>query len=330
MAFQFQSIAALSPLMSETYALSLADIGLLIGFGETWAGLVAGRLVAGVGGVVINVVMTKMVVDWFTGHEISTALAIFINSWPAGIALALLILPGLASVGGLAIASSAVLTLITVSLTLFLLFYRSPAAVTATAGQVKPSKFPTLAIFLSGAVWALYNAALAMVFSFGPSILSQRGLSLTSASFATSLFMIVLAIAIPIGGVIADRTGKQDAVVHLSLVSFVVLMPLVLFVPVATVTAIFLVAGFLFGLGAGPIIAMPSSVLPDEAKSFAMGVYFTIYYLWMMAAPSLAGALADSTGNVGLIFVFGAAMAALAMVAQTSFRATATALVRRA
>ena len=121
MGFQFQSIGALSPLIGESYALSLANIGFLIGlylapgvvvaipggaiagrFGDkrivglsmglmflgsvliawapTWGLLVTGRLLAGVGGVALNVVMTKMVIDWFVGREISTAMSIFINS----------------------------------------------------------------------------------------------------------------------------------------------------------------------------------------------------------------------------------------------------------
>ncbi len=109
MAFQFQSVAALSPLIAEDYALSLADIGLLIGlylapgvivaipggaiaarfgdkrvvclsmvlmliggalvsWGPNWEWLIAGRLLSGAGGVIINIVMTKMLVDWFVGR----------------------------------------------------------------------------------------------------------------------------------------------------------------------------------------------------------------------------------------------------------------------
>ena len=37
--------------------------------------------------------MTKMVTDWFAGKEIATAMAIFVNSWPAGVAVSLLALP---------------------------------------------------------------------------------------------------------------------------------------------------------------------------------------------------------------------------------------------
>lgn len=68
--------------------------GTLMALGDSWEAQVAGRLVAGTGGVVLNVLMSKMVQDWFAGREIATAMGIFVNSWPIGIAAALVILPG--------------------------------------------------------------------------------------------------------------------------------------------------------------------------------------------------------------------------------------------
>src|SRR5207244_11865216 len=46
-----------------------------------------GRLLSGMGAVAINVVMTRMVTDWFAGREIITAMSIFVASWPLGLAL---------------------------------------------------------------------------------------------------------------------------------------------------------------------------------------------------------------------------------------------------
>ena len=135
MAFQFQSVPAVAPLLQTQFGVGLAEIGFLIGLFFTpgvalalpggaigqWLGdrrtvlaaLAAdarrqlrdgvrrkpgtgrspGRLMAGTGGVLLNVQMTKMVADWFAGKEIATAMAIFVNSWPAGVALSLLTLP---------------------------------------------------------------------------------------------------------------------------------------------------------------------------------------------------------------------------------------------
>src|SRR5258708_38166427 len=142
MAFQFQSVAAVAPLLSREFGVSLADIGVLIGlyfapgvalalpggaigqrFGDkttvlgalllmligglamalsnSWAVQIAGRLVAGAGGVLLNVQMTKMVADWFAGKAIATAMAIFVNSWPARAARSPLTLPSIGTGYGL-------------------------------------------------------------------------------------------------------------------------------------------------------------------------------------------------------------------------------------
>src|SRR5688572_6127990 len=106
MAFQFQSVAVVAPLLGRDLGLGSADLGLLIGlylapgialalpggaigqrFGDrqvvlaglglmvvgglvmalipSWGAQVAGRLLSGVGGVLLNVLMSKMVTDWF-------------------------------------------------------------------------------------------------------------------------------------------------------------------------------------------------------------------------------------------------------------------------
>ena len=167
MAFQFQSVAAVAPLLGGKFGVGLADIGLLIGlyftpgialslpggaigqkFGDkstvlaalvlmligqiamvlsdSWGWQIAGRLVAGAGGVLLNVQMTKMVTDWFAGREIATAMAVFVNSWPAGIALSLLILPTIGINNGVAAVYLAVAALIGFGIVLLLAFYRAP------------------------------------------------------------------------------------------------------------------------------------------------------------------------------------------------------------
>jgi MFS family permease len=360
MGFQFQSIGALSPLLVDSYGLSLADIGFLIGlylapgvvvaipggaiagrFGDkrivglsmglmflgsvliawapTWGLLVTGRLLAGVGGVALNVVMTKMVIDWFVGREISTAMSIFINSWPLGIALALFALPIISANGGLQLAWITVLASITVALITFVLIYQPADTATEAVTEVKITSFPVYPLLLAGTAWALSNAALAMVFSFGPALLTERGLGLTTASALISAFMLCLAIAIPIGGVLADRSGKRDAVIMFGLSSFVVLAPVIMYAPIAIVPAAVLIFGFLSGLCFGPIVGMPATILPPQSRAFAMGVYFTIYYVAMMGAPVLAGALADYSQTLQATWWFGIVLVVASIISVALF-----------
>jgi len=265
-------------------------------------------------------VMTKMLVDWFAGHEISTAMAVFVNSWPVGIALALLILPLVSAAGGLAPAWWAVTAMILSGLLLFVAFYRVPPGAQAAASSVRPAKLPLHALLMASAVWGLYNAALAMVFSFGPALLSQRGWSLEAAGSAISAFMVVFAIALPLGGVVADRTGQRNAIILVSLLSFAVLMPVMPYAPAWAIAAILLVVGALSALAAGPMMTLPSLVLPPESRTFGMGVFFTVYYAVMMVAPRIAGGLADRTGDAAVAFHAGAAMAVAGIVALEAFR----------
>jgi len=366
MAFQFQSVAALSPLISETYGVGLADIGLLIGlylapgavvaipggaiaawmgdkriiilamvlmfaggligsFGPGWNWVVAGRLLAGAGGVIINVIMTKMVVDWFAGREISTAMAIFINSWPVGIALALLTLPVIAAISGLDMAFIAVLAVIVVGLVLFVPVYSAPeGAAPVSAAGIKVTALPYYGLVLAGLIWALYNTALAMVFSFSPALLDQRGWDLAAASSVTSIFMVVFSFSVPLGGYLADKTGRRDLVIMISFIAYAVLIPLVPFAPGWAVFASFVALGALFGFAAGPIMTLPSAVLVPETRAFGMGVFYTIYYVIMMVAPGIAGALADVSGSVAMAFFFGVGAIVVCMIALWLFRGAGT------
>lgn len=133
MGFQFQSIAAVSPILVESLALDFALLGTLIGvwmlpgvavaipgavlarrFGdknvvlcglvlmilgsvltagaETYAGALTGRIVAGTGAALLNVLLAKMVADWFADRELATAMSLLVLSWPLGIGLSLVVL----------------------------------------------------------------------------------------------------------------------------------------------------------------------------------------------------------------------------------------------
>jgi len=360
MAFQFQSAAALSPLLTAQFGVGLADIGFLIGlyfapgivfalpggavagrFGDkrivvvglilmiaggsvmaatqSWPVMSSARFVAGMGGVILNVVMTKMVVDWFVDRELSTAMAVFINSWPVGIALALLVLPVAAQAGGIAFAWWGISAFTALALITFTVVYRPPEGSAALVTSIERAPLPVAALTLASLVWALYNAALAMVFSFGPAFLTGVGYSLTEAGSLTSLFMILFSIALPIGGIIADRTGRKDAIILVSLLSFAILMPVAVVLP-AGAFVLFCVLGVLFSLGAGPVMTLPAEVLSPKSRSFGMGVFFSIYYALMMIAPRVGGGVADVYANAGAAIVAGAVMSLVAAVSLVGFR----------
>lgn len=365
MAFQFQSVAALSPFLMETLAITLTDIGLLIGLFlgpgiivavaggafATWFGdkrtviaslvlmvigsllvtyasalgwAILGRIVSGIGGVVINVLMTKMVIDWFAGRNVSTALAIFISSWPIGIALGLLILPALAASAGLQTAFMVLTVLTAVALVVFAVIYRVPEGAVQGTARIRITSLPWTPLSFAALVWGLYNTAFAMIFGFGLLVLGERGMTISVASSAVSLYILAATIAIPIGGWLADRSGRANEIIFVSLLGGMLVFPAVLYLPDSLVVAALVLGGLVAGLAPGPVVAMPGLILAPETRAFGTGVFYSIYYVQMMMAPALAGGLADGLGDVRVAFVLGTLMMLIAIIAHWAFLQTAS------
>lgn len=367
MAFQFQSVASISPLLAAQLGLDLGALGTLIGlylapglvfalpggrlasrygdkqivvvglalmiagglamaFGPTGPWQYFGRILAGTGGVLLNVVMSKMVTDWFSGKELATAMAIFVNSWPCGIALCLMVLPALAVSQGIAAAQSICVALCALALLLLALLYEpiGRAAEPQQAAAVWPSAAVMKAVVAAGMIWGLFNAAIAMVFGFGPSMLAERGWSLTSAGSVTSLTLWLVGLSVPLGGILADRFKKPVLVMLTGFVLFAV--ALIVASRTEATVAIFAALGFAGGLSAGPIMSLPARILPPPARAVGMGVFFLLFYLLVVAAPIVAGWLSALASSAAAAFDFGAALAALCVPAYLVF----SSLARRA
>ena len=347
MAFQFQSVAAVAPLLGQTFGVGLADIGMLIGlyfapgialalpggaignrlgdkrtvlaalllmlFGglamalsPSWSVQIAGRLVSGAGGVMLNVQMTKIVADWFAGKEIATAMAIFVNSWPGGIALSLLTLPLIGTAYGVDAVYFVVVALIAVALVLFVTSYRPPPNVmTAAAASARLDRNTAIAVIAAGLIWGLFNVGFAMIFSFGPSMLVERGWSISAAGSTISIGLWLALVAVPLGGFLADRSGRPAVLLVAGCIVSALLM--VALPRSDAVVPIVIALGLICGQPAGPILSLPARVLKPETRAIGMGIFYTLYYGTMMLGPVVAGACAKWTGSAAAAFDFGAA-----------------------
>src|SRR5258705_13429929 len=140
-------------------------------------------------------------------------MAMCVNSWPIGIATALLVLPPIAVVYGASAANLAVAALVAVGTGLLALSYHSPAVSTGTArSSGRLGLHAAMAVVCAGSIWALYNIGFAMIFSFGPSMLVEHGGSITAAGSAISIVLWLSAVLVPLGGFLADRAGRPPAI----------------------------------------------------------------------------------------------------------------------
>ena len=348
MAFQFQSVAAVAPLLGTTFGISIADIGVLIGlyfapgiilalpggaigqkfgdkqtvlgalllmlsgslamaFAASWDFQVIGRLVAGAGAVILSVQLTKMLTDWFAGREIATAMAILVNSWPAGIAISLMTLPLIGTRWGVEAVHLTVAAFIGCGIALIALFYRRPADVAAASTTAARLDRPTvLAVITAGLIWGLFNIGFAIIFSFGPSMLVERGWSIAAAGSAISIVLWVAVFSVPFGGFLADRTKRPQTILVIAALAFAMLM--VLLPRTSAVVLAVSALGLISGQPAGPIMSLPARVLQPATRAIGMGLFFTMFYGAMMLGPVVGGSLAKWTGTAATAFDFGAVM----------------------
>jgi MFS family permease len=354
-AFQFQSVAAIAPLLTSQFGASLADVGVLIGlyfapgvalalpggaigqrFGDkktalaalllmlagsvvtatstSWNIQIAGRLIAGAGSVILSVQLTKMLTDWFAGKEIATAMAILVNSWPLGIGLSLLLLPWIGTQYGVGAAQLGVAAFVACGVVLLAILYRPPAdsLVASTTKMGRLDRRATFAVIAAGLIWGLLNIGFAMIVSFGPSMLVEHGWSIAEAGSTISIVLWVSVVSVPLGGFMADRTGRPGIIVVASAVVMAILM--VLLPRNGAVFLIVIALGLISGLPAGPIMSLPARMLQPQTRAIGMGVFFTTFFGCMMLGPVVGGALAKSAGSTAAAFDFGAAMVLLCPV----------------
>lgn len=270
--------------------------------------LALGRLVAGAGFVFATVYFTKMVVDWFSGLELATALGILVMSWPFGIAAGQVGHAWLAAAFDWRAAFVVASVGCAAGAAAVTLAYRSPPAVPVAAGPVATGlpRSELLLTLLAAAIWGLFNAGYVVYLSFAPKVLVAGGLGATQAATVVSLASWVMILSVTVAGRLADRTGRHATVLGVCLavgIASLLLLPHVEW-------AIGLSLGFgLFGAApAGIVMSLTAQSMAPQRRAFGMGVFFSVYFVIMSAGPPLAGWLFDRTGQAFAAIVFAAGL----------------------
>jgi predicted MFS family arabinose efflux permease len=292
---------------------SMAIGGLWLSLAHGLADASAARIVGGIGAVMLNVLITKMVADAFDGKERLLAMSIVINSWPIGIGLALLVVgplgqavgwrAGIASAGAIALAGALLVAAVV----------RTPPRVAAPPrglglDAITRSEWPLLLV--ASLPWLLYNAAFQINMSFLPSLLIDSGLDVAGAGRIVALNAVMFVVGVQAGGVLLERAREPDRICHLGVLAWCATL---LLLTTHTTPALWvLLGGLLGGLPAAAFVSLPAEVLRVPSRSAGMGVFYTVYYLGCAVLPSAAGRLYDHHGGGAALWM--AAALALACV----------------
>jgi len=277
----------------------MAGGGLWLAASTSLAQAEAARMLSGAGAVILNVLLTKMVADWFAGKERLLAMSILINAWPIGIGIALFALGPLGATVGWRAAIAAAAVLAVAGFAAVLAFYREApdAAPAAPAGigldALEAREWRLLAI--ASLPWLLFNAAYQIVVSFLPLVLVEKGASIAGSGAIAALNTALIIVSVQAGGVLLKRAARPDLICHAALLGWCATLVLLAGSPAPLVWIV--AGGLIGGLPASAFVNLPAEFLRPRSRGPGMGVFYTVFYVGCALLPGAAGVLSDIAGS---------------------------------
>ena len=312
----------------------LAAGGFIAAFADNTVQISIGRIVCGAGFVITTIYFAKMTTDWFAGLEIATAMGLLVMTWPLGIAAGQIIHTWLAQNSHWSTAFMVASSYCALGAIAVFVAYRPPASKPSVQNKVQTSastekegivkrgfsRKELILIIVASISWALFNAGYVVFLSFTPGWLVENGYTTLKAASTVSSASWVMMISIVAGGVVADKTGRPAMVLYFCL------LVAVLSLLALHWTNLALPACVLFGLiGAAPagiIMALASVAIAPQNRALGMGLFFSLYFLFVAPAPVVAGWLVDKSGSAWFAVIFAAVLFAATALAYWVFQFT--------
>lgn len=275
------------------------------------AGIAAGRIIGGIGGVCVVVPQGKIIADWFTGSRLLLAMSIVVCGYPIGVGLAQLILSSVSDVFGWPAAFLSGAVIPSVGLVLFLVSFRpAPDAAAPPQAFSLPSLRECLLVAIAGMIFTAYTAGYAGYFSYVPSTLARRGAGLALTGLVVTIAAWGNTPATLFGGGLAGRFG-----------GFRILLIGTLGLAVGTAgTALAglpvmwsVLVGIVGSIHPGVIVTIGTLSTRQEHRTVGMGIFYSLFFAGGAVGPALCGRAADLYGSPAGGLLAAAGISALAI-----------------
>ena len=287
-------------------ALSLG--GTIAGLSQGFGFLSVGRVICGIGFVVSTIFFAKVLIDWFEGKELATAMSVLVMSWPFGIAMGQVGHGWLSASLDWRWAFYIASLYCAVSAALMILLYRGPVKELRENGSVKFSlnRSEFLLTLTASLAWGFFNAGYVVYLSFSPLVLMSSGHSAIAASSIVSAASWVMILSGAICGFISDKTKRPNLIIYICMGACILSFLMLLNLPFPLTSV--LIFGLVGMAPAGILMALSAEAMRVESRSIGMGVFFMGQVLLQSTAPPVAGWLYDVTNDVNLPILFAAAL----------------------
>jgi len=276
----------------------------------SYAVLLVGRLLFGIGGLVINLLLARLITRAFAGRELALAMGLFNATYPAGMIVMFSFHPRLVVALGWRgeLLVLAALVLLAIPLHNLVVPGRLGGATRLVEDTVGPRVTrPLTALAVS---WMLFFAAFASVFTFAPEWAGGGPQALLTVTLVTWVSLLLN----PVVGILIDRWGHAVRWVVCGEVLLAVVLGLMAAGLLAPVPAMLLI-----GLTAASVptatYSLPGRLVPAARVGFAFGFITAFSNLGTLAGPAAAGALRDAVGGWSIPWATLAVLALLGAIA---------------
>jgi predicted MFS family arabinose efflux permease len=269
-------------------AMLVGSVAVALAPGYGW--LLAGRLLFGVGGLVMNLLLARLISVAFAGRELALAMGLFTGVYHASMIVPFSISPWLEAHLGWRgeLALLAALVLAAIPLHAFAVPPRLPAekmGPRASGDRALPASLVAL-----GVAWMVYFAGFAALTTFAPEWAGGGA----SGLLVTSVITWIAMFGTPLAGAAIDHTGRSQAWCAGS-------------VGLMAATLVFMAAGAIPALAAMAVLgvaaavappafySLPGRLVPAGRVGFAFGFITALSNLGAVLGPALAGAVRDAT-----------------------------------
>jgi predicted MFS family arabinose efflux permease len=292
-------------------ALTLMAFGaLLFALAPSYAVLVIGRLLFGVGGLVINLLLARLVSTAFAGRELALAMGIFNAVYPASMIVMFSLHPKLLAAFGWRgeLLALAVMVMISIPLHNFAV----PTELRGDAATEHRSREPRLSLPLVALAvsWMLFFAAYASIFTFAPEWAGGG----TGALLTVSLIPWVALFLGPITGTLIDRTGRAARWLLAGQLLLAGVLAGMAFRVLPPAPAMLLV-GVTFATVATATYSMPAILVSATRVGFAFGFITAFSNFGNLVGPAVAGAVHDAVDGWTLVWTILAVCAGIGALA---------------
>lgn len=265
---------------------------------DSYATLWIARLICGIGGAVVTVVMTKLVIDWFSGQELATAMGLFLGGYPAGIGLALLGLGAFAT--PTAWHTGFVITTALCAaglLTAWLTTYPQPGANAPGVRSVRLTLREVILVTSAASVASIYNAGYLVMLGFVPLYLVAEGHtpSIAAAIMGAGVWMSIL--SVPLGGFVADKLKRPNTIMATGALIWAAGLwgTIPLMDSALALTFLFAILSLVGAFPVGAMVALGAEATRPSSRGLGMGLYYSWFYGAAAVGPAAAGYVVDRT-----------------------------------